>query len=138
MLDNLNRAEKLGLLLSVIDWLDARNLRSRLVHEYIADPEAFASMPKQAHALVPLLVATYNAIRRCQSHCRVIMNSRLQRSFHRYELRRPNLHRRPSGPRRVEDPTSAYLPSRLSDFYQRQIRFIETYHAIKPSDSHFL
>lgn len=61
-LDNLNRAEKLGLLSSVIDWLDARNLRNRLVHDYMADAETFAVMLNKAHALVPLLVATYNAI----------------------------------------------------------------------------
>lgn len=64
MLDNLNRAEQLGLLPSVIDWLDARNLRNRLVHEYMTDPEEFALALQKAHALIPLLVATYNAINR--------------------------------------------------------------------------
>lgn len=61
-LDNLNRAEKLGLLTSVVEWLDARNLRNRLVHEYMADAEEFATALNQAHAVVALLVATYNAI----------------------------------------------------------------------------
>ncbi|EAR23490.1 hypothetical protein [Nitrococcus mobilis] len=61
-LDNLNRMEKLGLLSSVIDWVEARNLRNRLVHEYMRDPEEFAAALKRAHALVPLLIETYNAL----------------------------------------------------------------------------
>ncbi|MER0171113.1 MAG: hypothetical protein DU489_10990 [Nitrosomonas sp.] len=61
-LDNLNRAEKLGLLPSVEQWLDARNLRNKLVHEYMSDPEEFASALNTAHLTVPLLVTTYNAI----------------------------------------------------------------------------
>lgn len=61
-LDNLNRAEKLGLLTSVALWLDARNLRNKLVHEYMADAEEFAMALNQAHVLVTMLVATYNAI----------------------------------------------------------------------------
>jgi hypothetical protein len=61
-LDNLNRAEKLGLLTSVIKWLDVRNLRNKLIHEYMADAEEFAMALNQAHAAVALLIATYNAI----------------------------------------------------------------------------
>lgn len=37
--DNLNRMEKLGLLSSVTDWVEARNLRNRLIHEYMRDPQ---------------------------------------------------------------------------------------------------
>lgn len=61
-LDNLNRAEKLGLLTSVVEWLDARNLRNKLVHEYMVDAEEFVIALNQAHVVVVLLVATYNAI----------------------------------------------------------------------------
>lgn len=61
-LDNLNRAEKLGLLTSVVEWLDVRNLRNKLVHEYMVDAEEFAMALNQAHVVVTLLVATYNAI----------------------------------------------------------------------------
>ncbi len=61
-LDNLNRAEKLGLLTSVVEWLDVRNLRNKLVHEYMVDAEEFAIALNQAHVVVTLLVATYNAI----------------------------------------------------------------------------
>ncbi len=63
-LDNLNRMEKLGLLCSVADWVEARNLRNRLVHEYMRDPEEFAGALRRASELVPLLVETYNRISR--------------------------------------------------------------------------
>lgn len=61
-LDNLNRAEKLGLLASVVEWLDARNLRNRLVHEYMANAAEFAMALNRAHTMVTLLITTYNAI----------------------------------------------------------------------------
>lgn len=61
-LDNLNRMEKLGLLSSVTDWMEARNLRNRLVHEYMRDPEEFAAALCRARELVSVLVDTYNAI----------------------------------------------------------------------------
>jgi len=63
-LDNLNRAEKLGLLPSVEQWLDARNLRNKLVHEYMSDPEEFAAALNKAHLTVSLLVTAYNNINR--------------------------------------------------------------------------
>lgn len=61
-LDNLNRMEKLGLLVSVIDWVEARNLRNRLVHEYMRDAGEFAGALNRAHQLVSLLVNTYNRL----------------------------------------------------------------------------
>lgn len=61
-LDNLNRAEKLGLLSSVVEWLDIRNLRNKLVHEYMVDAEEFAMALNQAHVAVTSLVVAYNAI----------------------------------------------------------------------------
>lgn len=61
-IDNLNRAEKLGLLESVQRWLDTRNLRNRLIHEYMSDPEEFAVALNQAHELVVVLIGAYNAI----------------------------------------------------------------------------
>ena len=59
-LDNLNRMEKLGLLTSVVDWVEARNLRNRLIHEYMRDAEEFAKALNRARELVFLLVHTYN------------------------------------------------------------------------------
>lgn len=61
-LDNLNRAEKLGLLPSVEQWLDVRNLRNKLIHEYMSDPEEFAAALNKAHLMVSLLVTAYNSI----------------------------------------------------------------------------
>lgn len=61
-LDNLNRMEKLGVLASVTDWMEARNLRNRLVHEYMRDEAEFAGALNRAAELVPLLVGTYNAV----------------------------------------------------------------------------
>lgn len=69
-LDNLNRAEKLGLLHAVEDWLDARNLRNRLIHEYMAQAEEFAQALSRAHELVGVLVDTYNSINRF-AHARI-------------------------------------------------------------------
>lgn len=38
----LNRAERLGVIKDADTWLEARQLRNRLVHEYMDDAEAFA------------------------------------------------------------------------------------------------
>ncbi|WP_245539038.1 hypothetical protein [Thioflavicoccus mobilis] len=61
-LDNLNRMERLGLLPSLLDWVEARNLRNRLIHEYLRDAEDFAGALTRARDLVPLLIETYNRI----------------------------------------------------------------------------
>ena len=63
-LDNLNRMEKLGLLASVVDWVEARNLRNRLIHEYMRDAGDFAGALNRAHQLVALLVQTYDKVNR--------------------------------------------------------------------------
>lgn len=61
-LDNLNRMEKLNLLDSVADWLEARGIRNRLVHEYVRDPAEFAAALVRSRELVRLLIGTYNAL----------------------------------------------------------------------------
>ncbi len=58
-IDNLNKMEKLGLLTSMLDWVEARNLRNRLVHEYVEDNQEFAEAINRAIELVPLLTDTY-------------------------------------------------------------------------------
>lgn len=58
-LDNFNRAERLELLESVEDWLTARELRNRLVHEYMIDPEKFAQDIRAAGKFVPMLRRVY-------------------------------------------------------------------------------
>lgn len=63
VIDNLNRMEKLGLMASVDDWIEARNLRNRLVHEYMRDPAEFADALKRAGDLVQLLVNTSDSLK---------------------------------------------------------------------------
>ncbi len=61
-LDNLNRMEKLGLVPSVDDWMEARNLRNRLIHEYQHEPSEFAAALNRASELVELLAETSERI----------------------------------------------------------------------------
>lgn len=42
-IENLNRAERLGVLSGADRWLELRKLRNRLIHEYLEDPAAFAA-----------------------------------------------------------------------------------------------
>jgi hypothetical protein len=56
-IDNLDRAEKLGLIDSVDDWLAMRRLRNQMVHEYIEDLAVLASALRSGHNYVPTLVA---------------------------------------------------------------------------------
>ena len=55
VLDNLNRAEKLGLIASVADWIEARSLRNSLVHEYTEDVELLRQSILRALELTPML-----------------------------------------------------------------------------------
>ncbi len=61
-IDNLNKMEKLGLLSSMLDWIEARNLRNRLVHEYVDDNQEFAEAINRAIELVSLLIDTYDRV----------------------------------------------------------------------------
>ncbi len=47
---------------SVDEWMEARNLRNRLIHEYMHDPEAFLQALERAEQLVPALLASYELI----------------------------------------------------------------------------
>lgn len=49
MVDNLDRAERLGLLESAEMWLTLRQLRNQMVHDYIEDPLILASALQSAH-----------------------------------------------------------------------------------------
>lgn len=55
-IDNLVRAERLGLIHSGEAWVEARQLRNFMIHEYVRDPQRLASALNQGHAWVPLLV----------------------------------------------------------------------------------
>lgn len=53
--ENLDRAEKLGLIDDAQAWIDMRRLRNQMVHEYIEDPLVLASALMAGHAYVPIL-----------------------------------------------------------------------------------
>lgn len=57
-IDNLARAERLGWISDGQGWLDARQLRNRMIHEYVRDPEILAAALSAGHAAVPLLVGS--------------------------------------------------------------------------------
>lgn len=63
MIENLRRAERLGVLDSAEGWIAARNLRNRLVHEYQTDPETFAQDLRLARDAAHLLLQTYDRLR---------------------------------------------------------------------------
>lgn len=55
VMENLDRAEKLGWLRSADTWLE---IRKQMVHEYIEDPVILSGALMAGHAYVPLLVDT--------------------------------------------------------------------------------
>lgn len=55
-IDNLDRAERLGWIGSVDDWMALRLLRNRMIHEYIEDPVILVDALNTGHAQVPILV----------------------------------------------------------------------------------
>ncbi len=57
-LDNLLRAEKLGWIESTQIWIEMRELRNRLVHEYIESPGNLLSALQQALKCVTILIET--------------------------------------------------------------------------------
>ncbi len=62
VLDNLNRAEKLGWVNSAAGWASLRQLRNRMVHEYVTDADALAQALNAAHSGVPDRVAAAHAM----------------------------------------------------------------------------
>lgn len=61
-LDNLDRAERLGWIDSVDDWLAARQWRNQMVHEYIEDLTVLADALQAGHESVPMLVGAAGAM----------------------------------------------------------------------------
>ncbi|TRW92211.1 hypothetical protein [Candidatus Methylobacter oryzae] len=62
-IETLNRTERLGILLSTEQWLQARNLRNRLVHEYMTDPVKFIEDLALAKEYSLMLIETFNRLR---------------------------------------------------------------------------
>ena len=58
VIDNLDRAERLGWVASVNDWTTLRALRNQMVHEYVEDPRVLANALEAAHGFVPTLLET--------------------------------------------------------------------------------
>lgn len=63
LIETLNRAERLGVLESAEAWLEARQLRNRLVHEYMERPDAFAEDLGLARSHTVMFFATFNRLR---------------------------------------------------------------------------
>lgn len=63
-LDNLNLADRLGLLGDPDQWLAMRHLRNRLVHEYVEDPTELATALNLARRMADDLLAAGQTIRR--------------------------------------------------------------------------
>jgi hypothetical protein len=63
-MENLDKAEKFGLLVSADAWMEMRRLRNQMVHEYIEDLAVLTSALRSGHAFVPELVA---AAQRCMA-----------------------------------------------------------------------
>lgn len=62
-IETLNRAERLGVLSSTEQWLEARNLRNRLIHEYITDAAKLVEDLALAKEYSLMLMKTFNALR---------------------------------------------------------------------------
>lgn len=62
-IENLSRAEKLGLIIDTAQWLGARQLRNFLIHEYIEDLAVLLESLEQAREMSTVLINTANAIK---------------------------------------------------------------------------
>ncbi|MDP1659472.1 MAG: hypothetical protein Q8L73_09015 [Methylotenera sp.] len=62
VIDNLDRAERLGLIISAEEWMTMRNLRNQMVYEYVEDNVVLTSALQTGHLFVPRLIATANSM----------------------------------------------------------------------------
>ena len=60
VVENLDRAERLGLIKSTDEWLTTRTLRNQMVHEYVEDLTILSKALQTAHCFVPILTETAN------------------------------------------------------------------------------
>ena len=58
LLDNLDRAERLGWIKDANRWIDIRDLRNKMVHEYIEDPTILADALNSGHHFAADLIGT--------------------------------------------------------------------------------
>lgn len=59
-IDNLDRAERLGLVKSADEWMTMRNLRNQMIHEYVEDPVVLVNALQAGHNFVPSLIDAAN------------------------------------------------------------------------------
>lgn len=61
-IDNYDRAERLGFIRSVDEWMTIRNLRNQMIHEYVEDPVVLMSALQTGHAFVSVLIDAAGAM----------------------------------------------------------------------------
>jgi uncharacterized protein with HEPN domain len=61
-IDKLNRAEKLGLIPSALQWQELREIRNQTAHEYPAQPELVIANLRNLMRQVPALEAAHNQL----------------------------------------------------------------------------
>lgn len=61
-IDNLDKAERMGLLDSADEWMSMRQLRNQMIHEYVEDMAILTSALQTGHAFVPSLIAITNKL----------------------------------------------------------------------------
>ena len=61
-IDNLGRAERLGWIESADRWMECRQLRNFMIHEYVRDLNVLANSLTQGHAAVPVLTAAAHTL----------------------------------------------------------------------------
>ena len=61
-IDNLDRAERLGFIVSADEWMTLRKLRNQMVHEYVEDLTVLASALQTGHGFVPTLIGAANRL----------------------------------------------------------------------------
>ncbi len=59
-IDNLDCAERLGMLESADEWMAMRNLRNQMIHEYVEDPVVLVNALQSGHIFVPTLITVAN------------------------------------------------------------------------------
>lgn len=62
VIDRLDRAERLGLIPSSAQWMEIRQLRNQMIHEYVEDPKVLADALETARSSVAILVAAGDAM----------------------------------------------------------------------------
>lgn len=56
VIENLDRAEKLGWIASADGWMQIRKLRNQMIHEYVEDATLLADALNTGHEAVPVLI----------------------------------------------------------------------------------